>query len=484
MSALRVISEPTRTIIWLRQNESSTGGILTNHQHQRAYQEVTGYLIPTLLSVGEKKLADRCAYWLVSVQQIDGGFVNSNNNRAYVFDTAQCLRGLLAMGSSESGINQAALKAAEFIMSRLVDSGHAGFQPEYRDMPIEETIHLYVLEPLLEAADRYCRPEFRIAAENALLFYKKQANLLKLSNQTHFLMYEVEALFNLGLEHEVLPILKDLAQLQKPDGAVYERDGETQVCVPGLAQLALCWYLVGWREEADRAMDWLDKHQEKSGGFLGSYGARANYFNNVEIPWAAKYYLDAHLWRIKTHFNNGLADFSDTVSTNDGRLLSILNHVYSRARILEVGCGKGRFLKRIKEFWPDVECMGIDPSRAINMIPKNIHTKTGTIESIPYPDQMFDLTFSVETLEHAVNPEKAIREMVRVTKRGGWIVIIDKQRSAWGRLECPSWEVWPDRQELLKQLDNLGVEASAENIIYDDQLIRDGLMVSWSGHKQ
>ena len=44
-------------------------------------------------------------------------------------------------------------------------------------------------------------------------------------------------------------------------------------------------------------MRYLQKIQNKSGGFYGSYGPGAKYISGGEISWAVKYFLDA--WRLK-----------------------------------------------------------------------------------------------------------------------------------------------------------------------------------------
>jgi len=69
------------------------------------------------------------------------------------------------------------------------------------------------------------------------------------------------------------------------------------VCVPGLVQLAVCWYKTGRREAANVAMQWVEQRQEASGGFRGSWGPEAWYLPSNEPAWAVKYYLDAHMWR-------------------------------------------------------------------------------------------------------------------------------------------------------------------------------------------
>ena len=58
--------------------------------------EVTGYLVPTLLAVGEADLAIDLALWEASVQRRDGSFA-APDGVPYTFDTAQVARGFLAV---------------------------------------------------------------------------------------------------------------------------------------------------------------------------------------------------------------------------------------------------------------------------------------------------------------------------------------------------------------------------------------------------
>jgi SAM-dependent methyltransferase len=64
----------------------------------------------------------------------------------------------------------------------------------------------------------------------------------------------------------------------------------------------------------------------------------------------------------------------------------------------------------------------------------------------------FDAAYATESLEHAVEMERAVAEICRVVKPGGRIVIIDKNRDQWGRLPTPEWERWFGRRELERLL--------------------------------
>ena len=54
---------------------------------------------------------------------------------------------------------------------------------------------------------------------------------------------------------------------------------------------------------------------------------------------------------------------------------------------------------------------------------KPIHDFYGDITELPIPDQTFDVVICTEVLEHVPEPIQAIKELVRVTKTGGTILI-------------------------------------------------------------
>jgi hypothetical protein len=290
-------SAPQRALEWIRAHEAGEGGILVHSRRDRAYPEVTGYLVPTLLACGERELAARLVSWLVRIQQPDGAYA-SPDGVPYVFDTGQVLRGLLAEPGLAPGAAEAGRRAADFLCRCLVDEGRSGFGVHYTGTIIPETIQLYVLPALLRAAEVLGAPRYRAAAALCLEYYLAHADLLRIGTLTHFLAYELEALIDLGRADVAAPVLRVLAAEQRADGAVRALPGVRWVCTPGLIQLAICWHKTGERERAERALAWVESRQEPSGGFLGSYGRGGTYFPKVELSWAAKFYLDAHRFRV------------------------------------------------------------------------------------------------------------------------------------------------------------------------------------------
>lgn len=105
----------------------------------------------------------------------------------------------------------------------------------------------------------------------------------------------------------------------------------------------------------------------------------------------------------------------------------------SDKNILEVGCGTGRFCIKIAKERPNSMIVGMDiSSNAIKLasggakIRKiiNVNFIQGDIFNIPFQDNYFDIVFSEGAIEYFHNFDDAVKEMKRVVKRGGKIIIL------------------------------------------------------------
>jgi len=92
-------------------------------------------------------------------------------------------------------------------------------------------------------------------------------------------------------------------------------------------------------------------------------------------------------------------------------------------RPLDVGCGVGQVVGRLKSagydaFGVDVSEPNIERARKIS---SNCQLYDG--KTLPFPDQHFDSVGALNVLEHVEQPEDFLRELVRVTRVGGRLVI-------------------------------------------------------------
>ncbi|MDR0307496.1 MAG: methyltransferase domain-containing protein [Chitinispirillales bacterium] len=485
----KVVATTTeKALNWLKNNTHQTGGILIHSKAHESYPEVTGYIIPTLIDYGMKDFALELGQWLLTKQQPNGGFLGAGSNKVFLFDVGQVLRGLLALSDTSKLIRTGAERVMHCLYNGMLDGGKTGFIRQYDNYGngiIPEGIMLYTLPPFIEAARKFEFPQYIEAAEKCIDFYMAGERFLDKKTLLHFLSYEIEAMIDLGRCSDVLDILSFFANNQNIDGTVRAYESVEWVCIPGLSQLAVCWYKAGMSAPADKAMEWLDANQSLSGGFLGSVGNGANYFPKNEPSWAVKYYLDAQRWRIRRHFDQNVDIFPTEISVSDGRFIAVANEINNNQIVVDAGCGRGRFLKKLLEKYPNSYYTGVDLSeKMLENLSNKIKGVQGTLENIPLPDNYADVVFSVEAIEHSVNISGAISEIARICKPGGKIVIIDKQESEWGRFVCPPWERWPERNMLEAIMSQYCISVKSMVVEYGHPANNDQLMVKWVGIKE
>jgi ubiquinone/menaquinone biosynthesis C-methylase UbiE len=112
---------------------------------------------------------------------------------------------------------------------------------------------------------------------------------------------------------------------------------------------------------------------------------------------------------------------------------------------LDVGCGTGRGIKYLSQKNPSLRVYGIEPVGAlirqavtVNSIPADSITN-GFGNALPFADRSFDATYECGVLHHAKDPNRVVREMMRVSTKA--IFLSDENRFAhgstlarWGKL--------------------------------------------------
>lgn len=89
--------------------------------------------------------------------------------------------------------------------------------------------------------------------------------------------------------------------------------------------------------------------------------------------------------------------------------------------ILDAGCGEGITLNKLINNGIGEKLEGVEPLKlAIKLSKKvnpNLKIIQGDIYSLPYKKNSFDLVICTEVLEHLTNPEDALDELKRVSKK-------------------------------------------------------------------
>jgi len=191
------------------------------------------------------------------------------------------------------------------------------------------------------------------------------------------------------------------------------------------------------------------------------------------------------LQEIIEHFNAAAADEENFPSTIDPRIYHVQLIVkwfgdLSGRRVVDIGSGKGRFARVLKERYPSVSICAFDLAEVmLRSVPSGIDRCEGSMTALPFRSGVFDCAYATESLEHAVDIETAVSEMCRVVRPGGSIVIIDKNAEHWGRLKTPSWEKWFERREIERLLKRHCSEVSSKPISYWEDVTPDGLFLAW-----
>lgn len=134
-------------------------------------------------------------------------------------------------------------------------------------------------------------------------------------------------------------------------------------------------------------------------------------------------------------------------------------------RLLDVGCGIGGLLEQLERHRPDLESFGIDLGCPPEFRAQACFLR-GSINTLPFADNSFDIVTCAHVLEHLNNPGEAVSELFRVCRPGGIVYLeTPSPRSALLPFGFNFWDdpthVRPHSQTSLKTL----IELSAGHFL-------------------
>jgi len=97
-------------------------------------------------------------------------------------------------------------------------------------------------------------------------------------------------------------------------------------------------------------------------------------------------------------------------------------------RVLDVGCGLGTYVKKMRAFSQEVYGVDVDPEKVAEASQTLPNIQLAPAEKLPFPDGFFDVVLLHEVIEHVEDDRQAIREAHRVIKKGGRVVIFAPNR--------------------------------------------------------
>lgn len=124
--------------------------------------------------------------------------------------------------------------------------------------------------------------------------------------------------------------------------------------------------------------------------------------------------------------NNAMSFGSQNYVKNQSiKLLKIPPH----AKVIDLCCGTGDLSKIVKKQTPTAFVTGIDFSERMISIAKTrvqgVEFLQGDVTNLPYPDESFDFAIMGFGLRNILNAEKAIEEVYRILKSGGYFLHLD-----------------------------------------------------------
>jgi ubiquinone/menaquinone biosynthesis C-methylase UbiE len=109
-------------------------------------------------------------------------------------------------------------------------------------------------------------------------------------------------------------------------------------------------------------------------------------------------------------------------------------HDQRTLRLIDLGCGTGRFLDLVKQAWPRLSALGLDLSEAYIRHARRhlrrrsrLHLLVANAEAIPVPDNSVEAVTSI-FMFHELPPQVrriVVKECTRVLKPGGRLILLD-----------------------------------------------------------
>ena len=102
-------------------------------------------------------------------------------------------------------------------------------------------------------------------------------------------------------------------------------------------------------------------------------------------------------------------------------------HLFSGATVADFGCGQGTLLQTVRELPLQLKLAACDLSPVLVSNTKrrvpDADVRVADIEALPFGDASFNAAFATEVMEHLATPLKALTEIHRVLKPGGWLLV-------------------------------------------------------------
>jgi 2-polyprenyl-3-methyl-5-hydroxy-6-metoxy-1,4-benzoquinol methylase len=101
-------------------------------------------------------------------------------------------------------------------------------------------------------------------------------------------------------------------------------------------------------------------------------------------------------------------------------------------RLLDVGCGSGAFLIKMRRLGWQVEGVEVDQTAVAQASRQGLEVHCCHLEEQNFPENAFDAVTLSHVIEHVHEPVKLLTECWRLLKKGGRLVVMTPNTASWG----------------------------------------------------
>lgn len=151
--------------------------------------------------------------------------------------------------------------------------------------------------------------------------------------------------------------------------------------------------------------------------------------------------------RVQQNADEAMAQLNQLFRVGKERSFAVLD-LHANSTVLDVGCGSGRDVARMMELvGPTGEVWGVDIHQDFIRQAKADHPNglfvEGDVYQLPFKDHFFDAVRIERVLTHVEDIFKPLAEIIRVTKPGGIISVVD--------LDCETMRWYPGDLPLIQR---------------------------------
>jgi len=163
-----------------------------------------------------------------------------------------------------------------------------------------------------------------------------------------------------------------------------------------------------------------------------------DFFPHYKCTQCSLVYVNPRLTTLQTHnFYNSEANeiynekkfYGDSTLDNEfnERNFQIIQKLFpkssKRYRLLEIGPGNGYFTRRALEHGFDVSCIELNLGLAVELRKSGAFVYSNDLVDLSLPTDYFDVIFMRDVIEHIPSPNIFIKELVRIMKPSGYLLL-------------------------------------------------------------